>query len=189
MQPVAHPVAQRPESNSRYELSQKSRLIWDLFGIISGKVKQDVVDIYLEDGCDKEATTIWISSNAYLDGKILRYMAKRLPKLNELFLHTGGPAQNEFKDADLIAFAKKQRHIQYLTLQHIPHVTALGLLAMIRTLDNLVEFSTDFPINDSHAEALLKHHPKLVSLDLTSRHKRLSAEMLGRIKHLFKTRS
>ncbi|MCE5318078.1 MAG: hypothetical protein LLG04_12065 [Parachlamydia sp.] len=192
MQAVTHSVAPRPavaprpDPAHRYELSQKSKLVWDLFCIISGKVEKLVVDIYLEDGSDKEATTIWINSNAYLDGKILRYLAKKLPQLNELLLHTCGPTRNEFGDNNLIAFAKKRRHIQYLTLQGIPYVTAAGLLAMIRTLDSLVEFSTDFPIHDSHAEALLKHHPKLVCLDLTGCRKCLSPEMYGRIRHLFK---
>lgn len=177
------PVAAKSNSLDRYEMSPRCHTVWDLFSVITGKVDMLHAKIFLGDGDNKVATTIWIRCNAYLDGQVLRYMAKKMPRLNELNIHTCCPGlKNEITDSDLIYFAKRRRTIQYLTLCRIPNVTAVGLLATICTLNNLVEFATDFPINDAHAQALLERHKGLVTIKL-ARH-RLSPATQAKMSHL-----
>lgn len=189
MQPIARTIVSKEDAAQRYNhMSQKSRVAWDLFCICSGNIDKPIVDEFLSDGYGDEGTTIWINANACLDGKMLRYLAYKLPRLNEFFLHTCSPTKNEFRNEDLIAFAEKRPHIQYLALQSMPHVTSEGLLAMIRKMDGLVEFSTDFPIKDEHAKALLTRHPTLISIELTGRIHFLSKDVFSEIRPRLKRR-
>lgn len=145
--------------------------------MLPGEIPLDTTQVLLE----VEATEITVSANAFLSGRVMRYMADNMPNMTAFHLHTAAPLKNAITAADLKHLVTVRPGIQHLTLNGLPDVvTDADMMQVIQTLNDLVAFSTNFPLNDQHVQALLERHHRLEVLNPANR-KNLSAEMQGRI--------